>query len=237
MITARVERTFGAKLCLIVCTMLAAVGCTSGARRSSTSQALPDSRAFPDSIVAILRDCERLRKELDTRNEIILKLTSDIDRLGEVLEYAERQFISLERGLQNNETKASAVAALAEAKLAHNATLREDPKTHDLDVIQQSRGKIETSDKLLSQNRYAASVYFAKKALRLINDKDVRRNVRIIAVDYANIRRGPGMEYEVLAQLALGTVLFELGSDSSWYQVETVDGKAGWVHRSVTLTR
>lgn len=187
-----------------------------------------------DSIEAKLRDCDRLRKELESRNELILKLTADLDRMGDVLENAERQFISLERDLQNNESKASAVAALAEAKLSYDASLREDPETSVLPAVHEAGKKIETSDKLLSDNRYAASVYFSKKALRLIEDRHVKRSVRIVSVDNANMRSGPGTEYSVLTQVALGSVLFELASQSAWYKVETLDGRAGWVHQSVT---
>lgn len=210
--------------------MLCLGGCAAIARH-------PASGALPDSIATRLDDCDRLQKQLDTQNEIILKLTADVESLGEMLEYAERQFIRLERGLQNNETKASAVAALAEAQLAYDAEIRRDPRVESHSVIQQAAEKISTSDRLLSQNRYAASVYFSRKALRLVHDKEARRSVRIVAVDQANIRIGPGLEYDVVSQVALGTVLFELGSDSLWYQVETADGKSGWVHKSVTLAR
>jgi uncharacterized protein YgiM (DUF1202 family) len=182
----------------------------------------------------MLRDCERLKKELDTRNEIILKQRGELARTRDVLELAEKQFISLERGLQNNETKASAVAALAEAKLAYDATVRADPEAGNLAVVQQAEKKITTSDQLLSQQRYAASVYFARRAMRLLRDKGVKQNIRIVAVDHANFRQGPGMEYEVLGRFAMGTLLFEIGSNSSWYRVETADGRAGWIHSSVT---
>jgi arginine/lysine/ornithine decarboxylase len=216
-----------AGLGLVASMWMVLAGCASQGRRSHDGMPA-------DAVAAKLRDCERLKKELESRNEVILKLTADLEHLGDVLEYAERQFISLERDLQNNETKASAVAALAEAKLSYDASIRDNPEAAELPAIRQAHAKIEASDKLLSQERYDGSVYFAKKALRLIEDRHMKRNVHIVAVDNANLRSGPGTEYAVLTRVALGAVLFQVGSQSAWYKVETLDGKAGWVHRSIT---
>jgi hypothetical protein len=227
MAITRAHTTVVATLSLVASAWMLSAGCASSGMRSRHNTPA-------DSIAARLRDCDRLKKELENRNEVILKLTADLERMGDILEYAERQFISLERDLQNNETRASAVAALAEAKLSYDASLREDPESSNLPAVHEARDKIETSDRLLSQARYAASVYFSRKALRLIEDKHVKRNIRIVSVDNANMRSGPGVEYSVLSQVAMGAVLFEIGSQSAWYKVETLDGKAGWIHRSVT---
>ena len=192
------------------------------------------SPATADSINALRRECEQLNRQLDIRNDVILKLTFELDRTREDLEYAEKQFISLERGLQNNETKASAVASLAEAKLAYDAILRAKPDAQNRPDVQTAAAKIENSDQLLSERRYGASVYFSKRALNMLSDKHDERNIRIVSVKRANLRTGPGLEHQVLDRVALGTVLVELESASSWYKVRMVDGRAGWIHKSVT---
>jgi len=51
----------------------------------------------------------------------------------------------------------------------------------------------------------------------------------------ANLRGGPGMAFDVLATARLGDVLDVYGSDAtqSWWRVCCVDGKAGWVSRTI----
>ncbi len=214
----------------MVCTVMWVSGCT----LASTGSAGSDTR--------------RLEKDLAAKNEKIVKLTAasakhietirslekELQRTREYLEYAEEQFISLERGLQSQESKASAVATLAEAKLAYDKRLREDAKAHTLANVRQAKDKIQKSEELLPQKRYAASVYFARRAIRLLKTAP-QTIIHIIAVNQANLRRGPGLKFDVVHHLALGTVLIQTDDDKDWYQVKTRDGKLGWIHQSVTV--
>jgi hypothetical protein len=205
-----------------------------------------------DSLTAALEECERQRQELNEKKETILQLTADLEKhleannrlQGELdhtrstLEYAERQFISLEQGLQTNQTKASAVAVLAEARLAYDKIVREDPQAVKRANMRQALEKLEQSDQLLPTGRYAASVYFAKRAIRLIEEHEAeQQRVRIISVDKANLRKGPGLKYSVVAKITLGTVLVEVENRSPWYKIETRAGLSGWIHESVTIVR
>ena len=157
----------------------------------------------------------------------------ELERTREYLDYAEAQFISLERGLQSRESKASAVATLAEAKLAYDKRIREDRLAGKLRNVQQAKAKIAKSEELLTQKRYAAAVYFAKRAKRLLETEE-RTIIHIVSVGQANLRRGPGLKHDVLHRLTLGTVVIQTGAQSNWYQVKTRDGKKGWIHQSVT---
>ncbi|MEE9269085.1 MAG: hypothetical protein V3V49_02385, partial [Candidatus Krumholzibacteria bacterium] len=127
-------------------------------------------------------DVSRLEKDIAEKNDLIVKLTAtskaqletirslkvELERTREYLDYAEAQFISLERGLQSRESKASAVATLAEAKLAYDKRIREDRLAGKLRNVRQAKAKIAKSEELLTQKRYAAAVYFAKRAKRLL---------------------------------------------------------------------
>jgi uncharacterized protein YgiM (DUF1202 family) len=192
-------------------------------------------------------DVSRLENEIDEKNDKIVKLTAtseaqletirslraELERTREYLEYAEAQFISLERGLQSQESKASAVATLAEAKLAYDKRIREDAAAGNLGNVRQARGKIAKSEELLTQKRYAASVYFAKRAKRLLETEE-RTVIHVVSVHQANLRRGPGLKHRILHRLTLGTVLVQTGAESDWYEVKTKGGVKGWVHQSVT---
>lgn len=193
-------------------------------------------------------DSNRLQKALSSKNERIAELTAasenqleairslqeELERTREYLEYAEQQFISLERGLQSQETKASAVATLAEAKLAYDKRIRDDSSVKQLANVRRAKDKIAKSESLLPEKRYSASVYFAKRAIRLLETAE-RTIIHVVAVSHANMRRGPGLKYEIVHRLNFGSVLIQTGDRADWYKVETRDGKSGWVHESVTV--
>lgn len=231
-------------IALGTCTLLLQTACTpkSASKRNA---------AAVDSLQAELASCKAQGRELDEKNAALVKLTSqlqkdeetnralqaELDLTREVLEYAERQFISLEKGLQSHETKASAVAALAEARLAYDKIVRTDPKAAQQNHIRDALEKIEKSDEMVLKQRYAASVYFARRAMRLIEERPQSGGIRVISVDQANVRKGPGMQYDVIAMVDIGTILVEIEHQSPWLRVETKGGLEGWVHESVTALR
>ncbi|HPM76067.1 MAG TPA: SH3 domain-containing protein [bacterium] len=50
-----------------------------------------------------------------------------------------------------------------------------------------------------------------------------------VRADELNVRRGPGTEYAVIFTLNKGDVVTIVGSQAGWYQVQTDDGRRGWV--------
>jgi len=193
---------------------------------------------------------DELESELEQRNAEIVELSADVeelrlsnealldrlDRTYEVLEYAETQFISLERGIQQDETKASAVAAIAEGQLALEKKLSNPHR--DPEIMDAAKDKLERSDELLNHKRYAASVYFAQRALRLLEQtRGEVQEIRVVSVDSANLRSGPGITFDVVGRLPLGTVLMQIDSNSAWFHVETKNGGNGWIHESVSVAR
>ena len=232
-------------LLLAASAMSCSIGCVT-ARNTPTTDPTAD-----DSIRAMQNNVERLHRELEAKNEVIVKLTAEAEnyaennryledelaRSRETLDYLEKQFINLERGLQNDETKASAVAALAEAELAYDKAIREDPEALSRVNIRQAKEKIEKSDALFVDGRYNSSVYFSKRAIRLLKEKRQVRKIRIVSVTHANIRAGPGLNFAVVDQLSLGTVLIQMGDKEDWFKVATRNGAEGWIHASVTTAR
>jgi len=51
-----------------------------------------------------------------------------------------------------------------------------------------------------------------------------------VTVDVANLRRGPGTNYERIGKLQQGQTVRLLGRNGDWYQVETKGGYKGWIH-------
>jgi hypothetical protein len=162
-----------------------------------------------------MEDSREVVQEKNERlNLAVARLTTQLDDLRSALadskadlEYVEKQFISLERRLQSHETKASAVAALAEAKLACDKFARDNPALKRTRPVLQAKQKLHQSDRLLHENRYAAAVYFAKRSMRLLEEKEDARSIRIVSVNRANMRKGPGMEFDVVGQVTFGMVI------------------------------
>jgi SH3-like domain-containing protein len=54
--------------------------------------------------------------------------------------------------------------------------------------------------------------------------------------DTANIRSGPGMEYEQLWQIEKYHPLMIIQKKGDWYQFQDFEGDKGWIHRSLLDT-
>lgn len=208
-----------------------------------------DNAADTESLNAQIAELERelalaransraLATDVQTQSFENATLTTELNRTRDVLEYAERQFIALEQGLKQKETRASAVATIAEAELRYDRAVQSNPSLLETAHIEEALAKRQLSDHMLNEKRYAASVYFARRASELVElAVSATRPVRIVNVATANMRSGPGMDHDVVARLERGTVLVQLAAESDWYRVDAGGGQAGWVHESVTVVR
>ncbi len=57
--------------------------------------------------------------------------------------------------------------------------------------------------------------------------------VAIVSADIANLRGGPGLSYDKIGKLKLGTSVTLLGRSSDWFRVQTSAGAMGWVAQEV----
>jgi hypothetical protein len=223
----------------------------------ATSSTHPDTNTVADS-----RNCAQLRGEnsrlkegLKTRDLDITKLTADLayqkDRnhqlellcrsIQQDLTQAEKQFISIERRLQLKETKASAVSALAEAKLSYDKFKSMNGGLQaDLETLQDIEHKLEESSQLIQKENYAASVYYSKRVHRMMERSatfqayhGAHGETRIVSVSTANLRGGPGLDHDIIATLNFGTVILQVDLANDWSRVETQDGIEGWIHREL----
>jgi hypothetical protein len=254
--TAAISPPLIAKLLLVVCMMLAAGGCqwmsTSSRSGGDPSDADGDARQLDPAQLA--KENERLRAELQSQaldlakvnaqyerqKELNAFLEEELDNLKSDLEQVERQFISFERRLQLKETKASAVAAIAEAQLLFDKLESEAPEDLDSVTVANFTAKLEMSDELMRKHNYAASVYYANRAMRILNQTERRKNIdlpagteRVIAVSIANLREGPGSGYEIVGKLHFGTVIVQYDARDEWCRIRTDSGDTGWVHSSL----
>jgi SH3-like domain-containing protein len=60
-----------------------------------------------------------------------------------------------------------------------------------------------------------------------------KKKTVIVKVKKANLRIGPGKNYEVVASALYGVVFKPGKRDGEWMQVSHSDGTKGWIHRSL----
>jgi len=245
---ARAKRgVIGLFLCILLCTQLTA-GCQWAARSSSPGDSLSldpvalseENARLKSRVESQELDLAKLRAEYQRQIELNEILKEDLDQFKSELRKVEQQFITFEQRLHAKETKASAVAAIAEAQLLFEKLKSDDSQPLDSLTIDDVTSRLETSDEMVQKAKYAAAVYYAKRAMRALNLADRRRNMaladgdaRIIIVSTANLRDGPGSKYEVIAKLSYGTIIVQTEVNKDWSKVHTKSGVSGWVHNSL----
>lgn len=56
----------------------------------------------------------------------------------------------------------------------------------------------------------------------------------VVVSEKANVREGPGLDYEVLWEVDKQYSLKVLGSEGNWYKVSDGGELTGWIHKTVT---
>ncbi len=185
-------------------------------------------------------DLAKRSAELETQLEVNRVLREELDATNADLNYLESQFISLENQLTRRETRASAVAAIADVQLLY-ARIRKDASGRltddDWDEVER---RLQASDNEMVRGNYAAATYHASRAMRLMNRTEhlnatlhAQGITRVVAVASANFRQGPGSEFDVIGQVPYGTIVVELERKDRWYRIRTRSGSEGWIHTSL----
>lgn len=181
-----------------------------------------------------LREYER---ELTRSEEMNSLLGEELVATKRALEQVERQFVSVERGLIRDETKASAVATIAEVRLLLDNLKTQKPFPLDSETLKEVESKLASANTLTRKRNYTAAVYYADRARRLLNQGERRHHALdsnlTVVVGLANLRRGPGSSFGVIARLDIGTAITRIGRSDRWFHVRTKSGREGWVHTSL----
>jgi len=52
-----------------------------------------------------------------------------------------------------------------------------------------------------------------------------------VVVETANVRRGPGTQYEIASRINRDDLLYRVGHTQEWFNVVTRSGQSGWIHQ------
>jgi len=176
-------------------------------------------------------DVEVYRRAEEGRNDV---LEQEVERLRADLRQAEDAMVAIESGQRGDHTRANAVSATAEARIAVERASRSAPWRAE--EIADAQRKLEAADRQLQAGHFGSAVFFASRAHRVADAiaREVKsvaqaRNVRYVRSRRVNLRAEPSTEASVLGQLPQGTPVFAERSEGDWALVRTPEGEVGWI--------
>ena len=215
-----------------------ALGCQSPAfdgwlHRSESAPAPAEPAAPPEPPEPI--DSAIYQRAQEERREY---LEREVERLRADLQQAEESIVSLESGLRGLHTRADAVSAVAEARIALDRVSKSAPWRRDR--IAEAREKLSEADLQLAADHLGAAMFFAARAqritesLRAESEQVARWNARrVIRGDRVNLRAEPSEQSSIVLVLLAQTPLYPERSLPEWTLVRTPDGRVGWVHSTL----
>jgi hypothetical protein len=169
-------------------------------------------------------------------------LEREVSRLRADLAQAEAAIGVVESGKQGAQTRAHAVSALAEARLAVRRAGRAAPWRAD--DLAEARDSLARAEARFGAGRSASALFFASRARRIADEleDDAARlaaspEARLVTRTRANLRKGPSQADVVLDVLPKATPVVPERRQSSWIQIRTPSGQLGWVHGSLVKAR
>ncbi|MBW2268864.1 MAG: SH3 domain-containing protein [Deltaproteobacteria bacterium] len=167
---------------------------------------------------------------------------SEFARLRKDLQQAEQQLAAIESGLSSTHTRADAVSAIADARIAvERANRRAAWRAND---TAQARSKLAEAERQLEAGLIGVAVFFASRAARLASDIDAEAteverhaNARFVDAPRVNLRAGPSTTYRVIDVLTAATPVFPERLEGEWMLVRAVNGPVGWVHTALVRQR
>jgi len=165
-------------------------------------------------------------------------LEREVERLRADLQQAEESIVSLESGLRGPHTRADAVSAVAEARIALDRVSRSAPWRRDR--IAEAGEKLREADLQLAADHLGAAMFFAARAQRISESMRAESEQvarwsarRVIRGDRVNLRAEPSETASVVEVLLAQTPLYPERSLREWTLVRTPDGRVGWVHKTL----
>ena len=237
MLTLRATAVFWVRAALAVCTVLLASCQSMGSKSDRSSADGTNSDRLRSSVRSLELDLAKRDAELEHARAVNEALREELTATRADLEMVERQFISIERRLTGDETKASAVSAIAEAQLLLERMSQDSTGLTDPQAMAEARAKLRSADELVTKGNYNAAAYYATRTLRILNRSERRLSASIseadavvVQVKSANVREGPASTFRVVAQLPYGTVVVALEHRNEWFLVRMPGGRSGWIH-------
>lgn len=215
---------------LLVVFALAAIGC-GGKGLGRSWWIFPRGSPPTSAEVEVYRRAEAERLEFFER---------EIARLREDLARAEASIVAMESGLRGSQSRADAVSALAEARIALDRVSRRVPWRRDR--VEEARAKLAEARRQLDLDHVGSAVFFASRAQGITESLAQEAELvagwpglRVVSAERVNLRSGPSLKHPVLAVLEHETPVLPERGEGDWALVRTPSGQVGWVHAPLLL--
>jgi hypothetical protein len=212
---------------------LAALGLLApGCAGSGGFSAFPWSAPEPEPAAPRVDEVEVYRRAEAERTEFFER---EIERLRADLAKAEASIVAMESGLRGSQSRADAVSALAEARIALDRVSRQVPWRQDR--VAEARAKLDEARRQLDLDHIGSAMFFASRAQGITESLDSEARLvagwpgrRLVGAPRVNLRTGPSREHPVLAVLLEETPLLLERHQHEWALVRTPAGQVGWVY-------
>ena len=169
-------------------------------------------------------------------------LEHEVEQLRADLRHAEEAMVAIESGLRGAHTRADAVSALAEARIAVERATRGAPWRPQ--QVQEARSKLEEAERQFQAGHAGSAVFFASRAKRIaetLNDEAAKvsaaEDVRFVTGERVNLRGGPSTNHKILGLLTHSTPVILERTQGRWLLIRTTSGQVGWLHSSLVAER
>jgi uncharacterized protein YgiM (DUF1202 family) len=162
----------------------------------------------------------------------------EVERLRADLRQAEESIVWLESGMRGAYTRADAVSAIAEARIALDRVRQRVPWRSQR--VREAYAKLDEASRQLEANHVGSAIFFASRASRIT--ETLNAEVRQVALwkerlsirgERVNLRTGPSESHRVVEVLTRETPVYPERRHGDWALVRTPDGRIGWVFASL----
>jgi hypothetical protein len=165
----------------------------------------------------------------------------EVERLRADLAEAEEYLVAMESGLAASRSRADAVSAIAEARIALERVSLQVPWRTDR--VEEARAKLAEASRQLEAGNVGSSLFFSSRARRITANLQLEAQhvaawpeKRLVDGEGVRLRTGPSREYDVVEMLVAQTPVYPERGYQRWTLVRTPSGQIGWVYSELLET-
>jgi hypothetical protein len=165
----------------------------------------------------------------------------EVERLRADLAEAEEYLVAMESGLAASRSRADAVSAIAESRIALERVSLQVPWRAGR--VEEARAKLAEASRQLEAGNVGSSLFFSSRARRITENLQLEAHQvaawperRLIDGDRVQLRTGPSRDYDVVETLVAQTPVYPERGYRRWTLVRTPSGQIGWVYSELLNT-
>lgn len=165
----------------------------------------------------------------------------EVERLRADLAEAEEYLVAMESGLAASRSRADAVSAIAESRIALERLSLQVPWRAER--VEEARAKLAEASRQLEAGNVGSSLFFSSRARRITENLQLEAHQvaawpekRLVDGEGVRLRAGPSRDYDVVETLVAQTPVYPERGYQRWTLVRTPSGQIGWVYTELLNT-